>query len=149
MNFRKLIRLFLLLSFILTLSTPVSSEPLVRITVKTILASQEGGGIDPGLRNIAKELQTVFKYSSYKLLGQHSLQLPLNTPGSVSLPGNRILKIIPSQISGDRAALSLEIYSRNRSIFQTAIKLRNNSSITVGGPKHAGGYLLFNIYNSF
>jgi len=123
--------------------------PVIDIRVKTILASQEGGGADPGLRSLTKDLQSVLRYSSYKVLGQNSLSLKLNEPGTVSLPGGRVLHITPQAISDGRATLKLEIYSGNRQTFQTVIKLRNNSSLTVGGPKHRGGSLLFNIYNSF
>lgn len=139
----------LVLLFILTAPDQSWAEPPIHIKVKTILASQETGGIDPNLRNLTKDLQSVFRYSSYKLIRQNSLNLNLNKPGKVSLPGNRNMTITPEGISGGRATLKLEIYSGSRKNFQTIIRLRNKSSITVGGPKFKGGYLLFNIYNSF
>jgi hypothetical protein len=59
------------------------------------------------------------------------------------------MKIISEGIFGDRATLKLQIFRGNRMDFQTVVRLRNKSSITVGGPRFRGGYLLFNIYSSF
>ncbi len=123
--------------------------PVVHIKVTTILASQKGAGVDPSLQFLTKDLGSVFRYSSYKELGQNRLSLKLNRPGKVALPGNRVLHITPQAVSDGRATLKLVITSRKRQIFQTVIRLKNNSSLTVGGPKHRGGYLMFNIYNSF
>ena len=139
----------LVLFLILTAPPPCWAQGPIHVKVKTILASQDAGGIDPNLRNLTKDLQSVFRYSSYKLIGQNSLSLNLNRPGNVSLPGRRNMTITPEGISGGRATLKLEIYSGKRKSFQTVVRLRNKSSITVGGPKFKGGYLLFNIYNSF
>jgi len=149
MKVQKPVQFFLIVFFTLMISQQSAASSVIRINIKTILASQKTGDIDPSLRSLANELQTVFKYSSYRLLKQDALKLNLKESGQVSLPDNRIMKITPMAISGDRSTINLEILSGNRTIFQTVIRLLNKSSLTVGGPKHQGGYLLFNIYNSF
>ena len=131
------------------LAGAVRAEPRINIVVKTVLASQGSPFIDPGLSNLTQELQSVFRYSSYRLLGQDSMSLKLNQTGSTSLPGNRLLKITPLSITGKRVALRLVINKKGRQIFETAIQLLNRGRITVGGPKYKGGYLLFNIFSSF
>jgi hypothetical protein len=126
------------------------AEARISIDVKTILASTEGKFVDPGLpQGMVQEMQSVFKYSSYRLLSSNALQLNLNQTGSAALPGNRTLRITPLQTSGDRARLRLEILKGGRQTFQTVIQLRNRGHIIVGGPRHKGGVLLFNIYNAF
>ena len=127
----------------------VWAGPTIHINIKTLLASQNAGPSSPQIKSLAKEYRSVLRYSSYKLLSQSRLNLKLNESGRVSLPGNRIMKITPKGISGNRVSLKLEIYKKNRKIFQTVVQLRNRSSITVGGPKYRGGNLLFNIFNSF
>ena len=146
---RECIPALLLLMLVSAAATPCWAGLPVHINVKTILASQQAGGADPTLRSFSRSLQSVFKYSSYKLIGQNSLNLNLDQPGRVSLPGNREMTITPKGISGGRATLELVIYSRNRKSFQTVVKLLNQSSVTVGGPRFKDGYLLFNIYSSF
>ncbi|MCP4664757.1 MAG: hypothetical protein GY849_00185 [Deltaproteobacteria bacterium] len=121
----------------------------INIIVKTVLASQGASFIDPGLSSLTQDLQSVFRYSSYRLLSQDRMSLKLNQTGTTTLPGKRMLKITPLRISGNRVALRLAIHKKGRQIFETAIQLLNRGRITVGGPKYKGGYLLFNVFSSF
>ena len=121
----------------------------IHVTVKTVLASQGKPFMDPRLADLTRELKTVFRYSSYRLLAQDNMRLKIGQTGRSSLPGQRILNITPIGIEGNRAKLRLEILKGNRQIFQTVIQLLNHGAITVGGPRHENGVLLFNIGNAF
>jgi hypothetical protein len=131
------------------LAVPVQAKQNVDIVVKTILASQESEYLDPRLSSLVEELRSVFKYSSYRLLSEDSTNLGMGETCEVSLPGKRILKVMPVQVTGDRVELQLVILKKKKEIFQTVVKLRNKSSLTVGGPEYEDGYLLFNISASF
>jgi hypothetical protein len=144
-----IIRLLLLLLLAGGLAQPVCAGSGINIAVKTVLASQESQFTDPRLSDLIQELQSVFRYSSYRLLSQDRMKLDIQETGTASLPENRVLKITNMGISGDRAELRLEIFKKDRQTFQTVIRLINHGSITVGGPEYKGGYLLFNISNSF
>ena len=140
-----------LLILALLLFTPASarSGPDINITVKTILASGKGNSVDPRLQGFVRELQSVFRYSSYEFLGEKDLRLSSNNKVAVSLPEQRTMNISARGIEGNRVVLEIEILKNNARIFQTVIKLRNNSSVTIGGPEYKGGNLLFNIFASF
>ncbi len=140
--------LFTLLT-ILLLPAAAQSGSSINISVKTILASENGNSVSPGLNDIVSELQSVFRYSSYEFLGQKGLSLSVNSKGSVSLPEQIMMNISSKGIEGDRAVLDIEILRGGSRILQTVIKLQNNSSITIGGPEYRGGNLLFNIFASF
>jgi len=145
----RLISLIFVIFFIILLNSQIKADSIVRIDVKTILASNKGGDIDPRLKGLARELESVFRYSSYQLLSRDRANLRMNRSERISLPGGRMMSITLKGLSGRRATLQLEIYKGKSQIFQTIIQLRNQSSVTVGGPEYRGGYLLFNIYNSF
>ncbi len=130
-------------------AAPVRSESKINIVVKTVLASQDSKFADPRLSALISELESVFRYSSYRLLSQDTMSLGMGKSGTASLPEGRMLKITPIRIQGNRVELQLAISQKNRQIFQTVIQLLNRGTITVGGPKYRGGYLLFNISNSF
>ena len=121
----------------------------IHVTVQTVLASRDGVFIDPELSAMAEELQSVFRYSSYRLLGKDSLNLALNKTGSVNLPGKRVLRITPTGMSGDRIEMRLVIDKKKKQIFETVVQLLNRGSIIVGGPKHKNGTLLFNVSASY
>jgi hypothetical protein len=125
------------------------AEERISVDVKTVLASQESEYVDPRLSTLTRELRTVFRYSSYRLLKEDHVSLPMKETAQVPLPEERILAITPLGIEGDRMALKLVILKNKKEVFQTVIKLLNHRSLTVGGPKHKGGVLLFNISASF
>ena len=113
------------------------------------MASQGSEYLDPRLSDLIEELKSVFRYSSYRLLSENSVDLAMRETGTVSLPGKRVLKITPAQVSGNRVEMELVIFKHNKEIFQTVIQLLNQSSIIVGGPEYQEGYLLFNISAAF
>jgi hypothetical protein len=131
------------------LAMPAQAKQNVDIVARTILASQGPEYLDPRLSSLLEELRSVFRYSSYRLLSEDSTNLGMGETCEVSLPGKRILKITPVQVTGDRVKLQLVILKKKKEIFQTVVKLRNKSSLTVGGPEYEDGYLLFNISTSF
>jgi hypothetical protein len=145
-----ILRWLVSLSFLLALvSGTVSAAPVMTVSVKTILATQDQPHLDSRLGDLIKELQSVFRYTAYRLLSSDQLRLGLNQTGSVPLPGKRTLKITPLRVKGNRAELRLEINKGRQNIFNTVVQLLNRASLTIGGPKHANGVLLFNISNSF
>lgn len=126
-----------------------AGEPAVKIVVKTILASQDAASVDPRISDLTRKLQSVFRYSSYRLISEDNLQLRIGETGTVSLPGDRMLKITPLRATENRAELQLLIFKKESQIIKTRIQVLNHGSITVGGPEHKGGFLLFDIFNSF
>jgi len=83
------------------------------------------------------------------LISEEKMRLHIGETGTVALPGDRRLKITPLRVTGNRAELQLLIFKKERQIIKTRIQVLNHSSITVGGPEHKGGFLLFDIFNSF
>jgi len=149
MRLKELFLPLLLIVLISGLTCPAWAEKRINIVIKTILASNNSTLIDPGISTLAQKLQSVFRYSSYRLLSQDSMDLGMGETGTVSLPGNRKMKITPVRIMENRVELQLLIFKKKRQVIQSTIQILNHGSITVGGPEHKGGYLLFDIFNSF
>ena len=149
MGIKKLLTLLWLAVLLWCLTIPVQAGTKFNITIKTILASQGPRYVDARLSDLVKKLESVFRYSSYRLLGQTSMSLGINETGLTPFPGDRVLKITPTRITGNRVRLRLAVYKEKRQVFETMIELLNRNSITVGGPKHREGYLLLNIFSSF
>ncbi|OGR10026.1 MAG: hypothetical protein A2277_06785 [Desulfobacterales bacterium RIFOXYA12_FULL_46_15] len=148
----KFMKISILLLAILSLSLSfqtVSAGSQVLTDVKVIHASTGRGGTgeqsDSSLKGIIKELQSVFKYTSYRLLEDKRFNLDFNQQGLVNLPGSRTLLIVPSDTDGNRIRYQINIEKNYHSIFQTQVMLKNNSSLTIGGPELDNGVLLINI----
>lgn len=137
---------------ICTLAIPAGSAPAagrIHVVVRTVLASQGQAFMDPELSDLVHELQSLFRYSSYRLLGKDRLALNLKEQGTVALPGKRVLKITPTRIHDKRVELELVIFKKKRRIFETVIQLLNHGRLVVGGPQYKKGALLFDISSSF
>ena len=117
----------------------------VKTTVRVIHASQGQNHIDPELKDLAKELGSVFKYTFYKLINTKNMNLGNNQKGLVKIPGNRSLVVTPINIGREKIKYQIGIFKSGDQIFKTQILLNNQRSITIGGPKFKNGYLLFNI----
>lgn len=124
---------------------PVIAGGQVQTDVRVIHAAQGPHHIDSGIRDLASELESVFRYTSYSLIQTSRMSLGLNQKGGVNLPGDRRLLVSPTDISGGRIQYEISILKSKKTIFQTQILLNNQSSITIGGPQYNNGYLLFNI----
>jgi hypothetical protein len=131
------------------LPIPGWAAPPVSIEVKTVLAASGESYLDPQLSEMAGELQGLFRYTSYRLLGKDRLTLQPRQTGSVALPGNRRLQITYQGVDNQRVELLLKMFKNSSSVFETNIRLNNRSSIIVGGPRYEKGYLLFNLYSAF
>jgi hypothetical protein len=134
---------------IIALSTIARAGPRIHIEAVTILASHDSSPRDRRLSGLINELESVFRYSSYRQISHDKMNLAIGDTGVVPLPGRRQLKITPIRVSGKRAELRVVIFKRGQQVFQTVIQLLNGGRMTVGGPKHKKGYLLFNISSSF
>ena len=131
------------------LTEEVLAKDRCRIRVDTILASRNGSGVDAQLKRHVGELQSMFNYTSYRLLSSESLNLKAGQSGTVSLPGSRRLKITPQKIRGSRADIALTMMKKKRTVFQTQIQLLNHGSLFVGGPTYKNGNLIFKISGSY
>jgi len=119
MRLRKLFLPLLLAALMSGLACPALAETRINIVIKTILASNNSTLIDPGISTLAQKLQSVFRYSSYRLLSQDSMDLGMGETGTVSLPGNRKMKITPVRIMENRVELQLLIFKKKRQVIQS------------------------------
>lgn len=137
----------LLCCLLLCLVTPPAAAAGNRVVgdVRIIHASSGSTYMDPDLKDLGRELQTVFRYTSYRLLNRKRMPLKYHDVGRISLPGNRRMEISPTQFNQGRIKFKINIFKKNRPVFGTEILLKNGGSITIGGPGYKNGYLLFNI----
>ena len=114
-----------------------------------MLVARDDTTIDPKLETHIAELQSMFVYSSYRLLGEENLTLATGQSGSVALPGGHKLDLTLQHIHDDRASLDLHMSRQGQAVFQTRIQLLNRGNLFVGGPKYLNGNLIFRISSAF
>jgi hypothetical protein len=124
---------------------PLRAQESCRIRVETILAARQGTFVDPQLEHHIDELQSLFKFTTYRLLGSENLDLTPGRSQTLTLPGDRRLKITLQNIRGNRADIALQMIKKERTVFHTRIQLLNRGSLFIGGPEYRTGNLILKI----
>src|SRR5512134_2662770 len=65
----------------------------VSVEIGSVYASNEGASMDPVLGNIRGKLQSMFNYTSYKLLDRKRRSLAVGETGEFELPGRRAMRV--------------------------------------------------------
>jgi hypothetical protein len=120
-----------------------------RIRVEAILAARQGAFVDPQLIHHIDALQSLFNFTSYRLLSSDHVDLALGRSKTLTLPGNRRLQITLENIRGGRADLALQMMKERLTVFHTRIQLLNKGSLFIGGPEYNTGNLIFRISGTY
>lgn len=108
----------------------------VRVTV--IHASKKGHKVDARLRGLKRQLAS-FAFTSYKLLSQRSVSVGFGQTGKVSLPGGRVLKVVPERRDkGGKLKVRLTIAH----LVDTTYAIAQGGTLIIGGPRYKGGVLI-------
>ncbi len=124
---------------------PLLAQTVYNTQIKVISAATGSSHIDPGIKKIVREIESVFKYTDYRLIKNKQMKLKENQTGRTGLPGNRTLLVTPVNMDGNRITYQIRIEKNQTSVFQTRVLLKNHNSITIGGPQYKKGVLLLNI----
>jgi hypothetical protein len=132
------------LSFLVSLSSIAQGEE-VGVGIRVILASHQEKGVDASLQDIQKKLGTLFNYSSYRLLQEHSFLLAEGQTDQLPLSGNKDLRIKLLQEQGGTAEIEVQILQGGKETFKTTVKLKEGGTLLIGGPQHEEGVLILAI----
>ncbi len=141
--------LTVVLSFLL-FSASISSAQ-VQVRLRAIHASNAASGVDPQLRDLYKELGSLFSFTSYRLMREESLNLSLNQPVSISArEGTIILWATLVGLHRGVAEVRLRVVREGSEMLNTQVRLFPGRTILVGGPRHTrGGVVIYALYARF
>ena len=119
-----------------------AAAPSVSVEIGSVYASNEGSSMDPVLGNIRGKLQSMFNYTSYKLLDRKRRSLAVGETGVFELPGRRTMRVTPVPAQGNKVRLSVQISEGARNLLTTTLGLSRGGMVLVGGPSHQAGVLI-------
>jgi len=134
--------LFFLLLLALLAAVPSEAADTVTVDVGAVYASNEGTSIDPALGTIREKLQSMFNYSSYRMLDRKRRSLSVGETGEFELPDRRSMRATPLPARGEKVRLSIQISEGPRNLLTTTLGLRRGGMVLVGGPPHQSGVLI-------
>lgn len=133
--------LLLALLPIITQAAP-SESGKAQLQVILVDASNNGTGIDAGLKPYAGNFQRLFRFDSYKQVQRSSAKLSLPGESNVSLSNGTTLAISASN-GGPTLLADLEWKRGGSSLLRTRLKLKRGTPAVLGGPRSKNGnYLL-------
>jgi hypothetical protein len=132
---------FLVLLLLLGGSGRAAAET-VSVEIGSVYASNEGSSMDPVLGNIRGKLQSMFNYTSYKLLDRKRRSLAVGETGEFEIPGRRTMRVTPVPAQGSKVRLSVQITEGAKNLLTTTLGLNRGGMVLVGGPSHQAGVLI-------
>ena len=124
---------------------PPQENSEVELRIGAVLASNTGNSFDSRLTSLRRPFDSLFPYSSYRLLHEERRRVGWRREAEFRIPGGRYLIVIPREYKDGRVALSLMLIQGSRALVNTALALRNHGTFLVGGPNHRGGVLIIAI----
>jgi hypothetical protein len=118
----------------------------IPIHARVILASDQGSGMDPALKDIEKQLEGAIKRSRYEMLATHRWVAQLARPWRATLPGDRSFEVTPTAISQDNYNLQVRVLASNgQLLMSTNVRFRSGGSVFIAGPPHGPGILVITL----
>ncbi len=136
--------------FIVSLLSLSPAFAQVHVRMKVILASNVGQNIDPSLRDVHKELGSLFSFTSYRLVRDESLNLSLNQPARIiGRTGKAFLEVTLTGQHKNVAELRLRVVREGTEILNTQVRLFSGRTVVVGGPRHGEGVVIYVVSGNF
>jgi hypothetical protein len=143
--------LFLIIIFIFSFLSFSIASAQVQVRIRGIHASDDSSGVDPSLRDLHKELGSLFNFKSYRLMRDETLNLSLNQPVSISSrDGTIILETTLVGLQKGVAEVRIKVVRDKSEILNTQIRLFPGRTVIVGGPRHRrGGVVIYALHANF
>ena len=122
----------------------------VQTRIRAIEASNAGFGIDPSLRDVHRELGSLFSFTSYRLLRDETLNLLPNQ--TVSIQGHhpgRFMEVTLVGLHRDVAKLRIRVIREGVDILNTEIRLSPGRTVLIGGPRRGEAVVIFAVSARF
>jgi len=124
-------------------SSPASNA--VEVRIGAVLASNSGKEFDARLASLHRQFDTLFPYSSYRLVKEERQRVPWGGKVGFDIPGGRYVMVIPKEFKNERVSMKVMVIEGSRPIVDTFLSLRNHGTFLVGGPRQHEGVLILSI----
>jgi hypothetical protein len=126
-------------------SSAAGAEP-VRVTIGSVLATDGGQPeFDSRLVAMKPQFDSLFRYSSYRLMKEDARALAWGQGASFEIPGGRYLVVTPKELRDSKITMSIMLLEGGRPLVDTSVALRNHGVLLLGGPKQQEGVLIISI----
>jgi len=142
------ITLYLIVVFTLLFFSGSLSLAQVQVRMRAIHASDAGSSVDPTLKDLHKELRSLFSFTSYRLMREEMLNLSMNQPVPFfSREGKIDVETTLVGLHKGAAEVRIRVTREGSQVLNTQVRLSPGRTVLVGGPKHRrGGVVIYALY---
>jgi hypothetical protein len=133
------------IAFFFLLVPNVRAGDIVELKIDTVLATNSSQEVDQRLGEMKRHLDSLFRYSSYRLVQEESRRARWGDPTSFNIPGGRYLQVIPKSYKDNRVSMRVMLIEGDKPAVDTELILRNGGVFFVGGRRHQEGVLIISI----
>jgi len=142
---RTTVCLFSGVAVLLGMVAVAEADGACEIRIGAVVASNTGQLFDPRLANLKPQFDSLFPYSSYRLLMNERRRVEWGSRAGFDLPGGRYLLVVPREYKDGRVSLKILLVDGSRALVDTVLALRDEGTFLVGGPRHKQGVLIIAI----
>ena len=118
---------------------------VILLRVDEVIAADTGLGVDDRLLPMGLRLQSLFSYTTYRLISHQVSRTECGRTAAFTLPGGWIVHVEPSAVRDNMIAMELMLFQGARPMMTTDVRLRNHGMLIVGGPHYEQGMLIIPI----
>lgn len=117
----------------------------VEVRIGAVLASNSGKEFDQRLASMQRQFNTLFAYSSYRLVKEQRQHVLWGERMAFDIPGGRYVVVTPKEFKNNRVLMKVVLIEGTRPIVDTALSLRDHATFLVGGPRNHDGVIILSI----
>lgn len=118
---------------------------VILLHVDEVIAADTGEGIDQRLLPMGGRLESLFRYTTYRLISHQVGRTECGRTAAFTLPGGWIVHVEPSSVRDDMIAMELMLFQGARPMMTTDVRMRNHGMLIIGGPHYQQGMLIIPI----
>ena len=137
------ILLVLPLGYILALLFASTASAQMNVRLRVIVASNDGRVVDPSLRNLYRQLGSLFNFTSYRLTREDHLALYPSLPAAIQAHPGRFIEVTLVRQYREGAEVRVRVIREGRDILNTLVRLSPGRTVLIGGPRHGDRVTIF------
>jgi hypothetical protein len=113
-----------------------------KVTVEVMVVhATEAGAVDPKLKDVVANLKHT-NFKGFKLLDTQTSRLAPGGDTTISLVGNRRMRITVLSRDQRQAKLRIRMFKEGNKVLDTTVTIPKGRYFMIAGPKHKGGKLI-------
>ena len=109
-------------------------QRIIMLHVDEVIAADTGEGIDERLLPMGGRLESLFRYTTYRLISHQVGRTECGRAAAFTLPGGWVVDVEPSAVRDNMIAMELMLFQGARPMMTTDVRMRNHGMLIIGGP---------------